>query len=218
MFCRQLFDKESSTFSYLVADFAEKKAILIDPVLECVDRDLALVLELKLDLLYAINTHCHADHITSTGVIKQRLPHVKSAISKSATAIADILLSEGDELRFGSLSLKCIATPGHTAGCLCFYLAQAKMVFTGDTLLIRGCGRTDFQGGSSSDLYDNVHSKLFSLPDDTLVYPAHDYKGHSCSSIGEEKALNPRLTKTKTDFVDLMAKLALPYPKKIDAS
>lgn len=217
---RQLFEHESSTYTYLVADAETKEALLIDPVLETVDRDLQLVHELGLTLLYGVNTHCHADHITGTGQIKRKQPTVRSVIAKAAGAKADIYLEPGDTVRVGRFALKARATPGHTDGCMSFYLPEAHMVFTGDALLIRGCGRTDFQAGSSERLFESVTTQLFTLPPNTMVYPAHDYKGHSSSTIAEEKALNPRLggDATSASFVTLMKNLNLPYPKKIDAS
>mmetsp|Transcript_24929 Transcript_24929/g.62823 ORF Transcript_24929/g.62823 Transcript_24929/m.62823 type:complete len:368 (-) Transcript_24929:244-1347(-) len=217
---RQLFDAQfgSSTYTYLLADAGTKEAVLIDPVLELVDRDLALIEQLGLKLKYAINTHCHADHITGTGEIKKRQPHVKSGIAKASGAKADIFYEHGDTISFGGHQLKVLATPGHTSGCICFYTTSAGgLAFTGDALLIRGCGRTDFQGGSAETLFQSVHEQLFTLPDATTVYPAHDYKGQTASSIGEEKAFNPRLSKSKAEFVDIMANLNLPYPKKIGA-
>ena len=218
---RQLFDTSgSSTYTYLIADPATKEAVLIDPVREMVDRDLAVVDDLGLKLKYALNTHCHADHVTGTGELKKRVPGLKSMIAKASTAQADEHFEHGDIISFGdpesALNLEVRATPGHTDGCVSFVFDN--MVFTGDALLIRGCGRTDFQGGSSAKLYESVHSQLFTLPDDTLVYPAHDYKGRTVSTIGEEKALNPRLGsgKTQDEFVDIMNKLDLAYPKRID--
>lgn len=215
---RQMSEKESSTYTYLLADPISKDAILIDPVLETVERDAKLINELGLSLLYGINTHCHADHITGTMLLKGIFPKMKSMISLASTADADIKFSHGDKITFGSRSLEVIGTPGHTSGCCCFVLDDYSLVFTGDTILIRGCGRTDFQGGSSSDLYDNVHAKLFNLPGMTKVYPAHDYKGLMSSTIHEERTLNPRLTKSKEEFIDIMSNLNLSYPKKIDAS
>ncbi|KAJ3255179.1 Ethylmalonic encephalopathy 1 [Boothiomyces macroporosus] len=213
---RQLFDAESSTYTYLLG--SNKEAILIDPVFEQADRDLKLVNELGLQLKYAINTHCHADHVTSTGLIKSRLPHVKSMIAKVSGAKADIHLLEGDKIHVGDLEFKCIATPGHTNGCMCFYLEKEGVLFTGDAILIRGCGRTDFQQGDSGRLYDGVWQKIFTLPEETIIYPAHDYKGNTSSTVGEEKKLNPRFTKSKQEFIDFMKNLGLAYPKKIDVS
>ncbi|KAK9814193.1 hypothetical protein WJX72_001995 [[Myrmecia] bisecta] len=216
---RQLFEKESSTYTYLLADNITKEAVLIDPVSETVNRDLALVKELGLTLLFVVNTHCHADHITGTGAIKAQLPGVKSGISKASGAAADALYEPGDVIRFGSQELLVIPTPGHTSGCVTYYSKTAGgRAFTGDTLLIRGCGRTDFQEGDAGMLYNSVHQRIFTLPDDTIIYPAHDYKGQTSSTVGEEKRLNPRLTKTKEEFLTIMANLGLPYPKKIDVA
>jgi len=217
---RQLFDAGSSTYTYLIADPDTKEALLLDPVLEQVERDLQIIAELGLKLTQTLNTHCHADHITGSGKIKALCPGVTSAIAAASKASADVHLSHGDVITVGGLTLSCLATPGHTDGCMCFYLAPGEgregVVFTGDTLLIRGCGRTDFQEGSASRLYESVHSQLFNLPDATLVYPAHDYKGRTASSIGEEKAHNPRLTKPKEEFVEIMDNLGLPPPKLLD--
>nr|XP_019701770.1 persulfide dioxygenase ETHE1 homolog, mitochondrial isoform X2 [Elaeis guineensis] len=200
---RQLFEKESSTYTYLLADVAhpDKPALLIDPVDRTVDRDLSVVKDLGLKLIYAMNTHVHADHITGTGLIKDRVPGVKSIISKASNSKADLLIEAGNKICFGSLFLEVRATPGHTLGCVTYVTGDGpgqphpRMAFTGDALLIRGCGRTDFQGGSSGELYQSVHSQIFTLPKDTLVYPAHDYKGFTVSTVGEEMLYNPRLTK-----------------------
>lgn len=215
---RQLFEAESSTYTYLLADSVSGDAILIDPVLETVERDAKLITELNLTLRYGVNTHCHADHITGTGLLKERFPTCRSAIALLSTADADIKLNEFDVIRFGSRYVYCLSTPGHTSGCFTYVLDDLSMAFTGDTVLIRGCGRTDFQGGSSEQLYESVHSKIFTLPETTILYPAHDYKGFTASSVCEEKRLNPRLTKPLPEFVAIMAGLNLPYPKKIDAS
>ncbi|KAJ3088924.1 Ethylmalonic encephalopathy 1 [Quaeritorhiza haematococci] len=215
---RQLFDSESSTHSYILGDSVKKECILIDPVYEQVDRDLSIIYELGLNLKFAVNTHCHADHVTGSAAIKKKLEGVKSIISEASGAHADVHLKPNDEITFGEFSLVALPTPGHTNGCMCFYLEPAGFVFTGDTLLVRGCGRTDFQEGSASTLYDSVHSKLFTLPDETLVFPGHDYKGRTVSSIGEEKKFNLRLTKSKGEFIKIMDNLGLAYPKKIDVA
>ncbi|KMZ63381.1 Hydroxyacylglutathione hydrolase [Zostera marina] len=221
---RQLFEKESSTYTYLISDIAhpDKPAMLIDPVDTTVDRDIAVINELGLKLVYALNTHCHADHITGTGVLKTKVPDVRSIIARTSLAKADILLEKGDRIRVGNLYLEARPTPGHTSGCITYVTGDAPdqpqpmMAFTGDALLIRGCGRTDFQGGSSEKLYKSVHSQIFTLPNDTLVYPAHDYKGYTVSTVGEEKLFNPRLSQDKETFKNIMGNLNLPYPKLID--
>ncbi|XP_077431571.1 persulfide dioxygenase ETHE1, mitochondrial [Vanacampus margaritifer] len=215
---RQLFESESSTYTYLLADAVTKDAILIDPVLETIDRDLKLINELGLLLRVAVNTHCHADHITSTGLMKMRLAGLKSAISKLSGATADIMLSEGDEITFGKHSVTVRETPGHTDGCVTLVTQDQRMAFTGDALLIRGCGRTDFQQGCSIRLYNSVQQKIFTLPDECLIYPAHDYLGQTVSTVGEERTLNPRLTKSLEEFVTIMNNLNLPKPSKIDIS
>lgn len=213
---RQLFELESSTYTYLLADTETKEAIIIDPVLETIDRDLKLIQELGLNLKVAVNTHCHADHITSTGLMKKRLVGLKSAISKFSGASADILLSEGDKITFGKHCLTAIETPGHTDGCMTLVSGDMSMAFTGDTLLIRGCGRTDFQQGCPKKLYHSVHDKIFTLPDQCLIYPAHDYKGQTVSTVSEERQFNQRLNKGLEEFVDIMNKLNLKKPAKID--
>ncbi|KAL5573087.1 hypothetical protein UlMin_022684 [Ulmus minor] len=223
---RQLFEKESSTYTYLLADVShpEKPALLIDPVDKTVERDLNLVKELGLKLIYAMNTHVHADHVTGTGLIKSKVPGVKSIISKASQSKADLLIEAGDKIYIGDLFLEVRSTPGHTLGCVTYVTGdgpdqpQPRMAFTGDALLIRGCGRTDFQGGSSHELYKSVHSQIFTLPKDTLIYPAHDYKGFTVSTVGEEMLYNPRLTKDEEGFKNIMENLNLAYPKMIDVA
>uniref|UniRef100_A0A2P2KJW4 persulfide dioxygenase n=1 Tax=Rhizophora mucronata TaxID=61149 RepID=A0A2P2KJW4_RHIMU len=221
---RQLFEQESSTYTYLLADFShqDKPALLIDPVDKTVDRDLSTVKELGLKLIYALNTHVHADHVTGTGLIKSKVPGVKSVISRSSKAKADLLIEPGDKIHFGDLFLEVRATPGHTQGCVTYVTGdgsgqpQPRMAFTGDALLIRGCGRTDFQGGSSHQLYQSVHSQIFTLPKDTLIYPGHDYKGFTVSTVGEEQLYNPRLMKDEETFKNIMEALNLEDPKMMD--
>jgi len=217
-FFRQLFDTESSTYSYILADIITYEAIIIDPVLEQAKRDAKLIKELNFDLKYAINTHMHADHITGSGWLKKLIPGCKSVISAASGAAADILLKEGDRINFGRHYLEALATPGHTNGCMTYVVREQGCVFTGDTLLIRGCGRTDFQEGNPTNLYNNVHEKIFTLPNNFRIYPAHDYRGQMESTVGEEKKYNPRLTRTLEEFVELMSNLNLPYPSKIDIS
>lgn len=218
MIFKQLFDLDTSTYTYLLADEKTKEAVLIDSVFEKVERDSKLIKDLGLNLKYLMDTHVHADHITGMSKLKALFPSAKMVIYKdSGNICANIFSKEGDEFKFGDNSLKVLHTPGHTNGCVSFY--TEGLIFTGDSLLIRGTGRTDFQQGSSENLYDSITEKIFTLPDNTLVYPGHDYNGLTSSSIAEEKALNPRMAnKTKAEFVELMANLKLPYPRKIKES
>ncbi|XP_030214462.1 persulfide dioxygenase ETHE1, mitochondrial isoform X1 [Gadus morhua] len=215
---RQLYESSSSTYTYLLADSESAEAVIIDPVLETVERDLMLVNQLGLTLKMAVNTHCHADHITGSGQLKRRVTGLQSAISRLSGASADLLLSEGDTIPFGRHVLTVRETPGHTDGCVTLVLGDQSLAFTGDTLLIRGCGRTDFQQGCAKRLYDSVHKKIFTLPDQCLVYPAHDYKGQTVSTVGEERRFNPRLTKNLEEFIDIMNNLNLQKPAKIDVA
>jgi glyoxylase-like metal-dependent hydrolase (beta-lactamase superfamily II)/rhodanese-related sulfurtransferase len=220
MLFRQLFDQDSSTYTYLLADEQSGEAVLIDPVIEQFDRDRTLIEELQLKLLYVLDTHVHADHVTGSGLLRDHF-QARTVLSERAGVVcSDLQVKQGDQLRFGKHALEVRETPGHTNGCLTFACKEQRMVFTGDALLIRACGRTDFQQGSSETLYRSVHEQIFSLPDDTLVYPGHDYKGRTVSSVGEERRLNPRLGQNKplAAFVQLMSELKLPYPKKIDAA
>jgi len=218
---RQLFEKTSSTYTYLLADNATKECVLIDPVKETAERDAKLIAELGLVCKLALNTHVHADHITGTGMLKTLLtPPPLSVISRVSTATADVLVDDLSSLSFGQgrITIFPLSTPGHTAGCMSFVVFDhgRTLVFTGDALLIRGCGRTDFQGGSSELLFDSVHSRLFTLPSETIVYPAHNYEGIPNSTISEELKFNPRLNQGKEKFVEIMAGLNLPRPGKMD--
>ncbi|XP_069682555.1 persulfide dioxygenase ETHE1, mitochondrial [Periplaneta americana] len=215
-FFRQLFDKESSTYTYLLADITSKEAVIIDPVLELAERDAQLIKDLGLNLKYAMNTHMHADHVTGTGLLKKLLPGSKSLISKCSGAQADVYVNDGQAVEFGRHKLEVRATPGHTNGCVTYVIHEQGLAFTGDTLLIRGCGRTDFQEGNPKTLFDSVHNRIFSLPDNFKLYPAHDYKGQTSTTVGEEKHYNPRLTKPLEEFVKIMDNLNLPYPRMID--
>jgi sulfur dioxygenase len=217
---KQMFDDESSTYTYLLWDSNTKDAILVDPVDVQVDRDLAAVSELGLNLVFGVNTHAHADHITGTHLLKQRVPHMKSVIATASGAKADIHIGAGDRIAFGRRFVSARATPGHTNGCLSYVADDESFVLTGDALLIQGCGRTDFQGGSAEKLYDSIHTQIFTLPLDCVVYPAHDYKGRTSSTVGAERESNPRLGihKTKDEFVEIMRNLNLDYPKKIDVA
>ncbi|XP_055677330.1 persulfide dioxygenase ETHE1, mitochondrial [Lutzomyia longipalpis] len=213
---RQLFDHQSSTYTYMLADLDSKEAILIDPVLEQVKRDSKLLRELGLTLKYALNTHMHADHITGTGYLKKLLPECKSVISRASGAKADEYLENGDIVKFGRHSIEAVSTPGHTNGCMTFIIKEQGIAFTGDTLLIRGCGRTDFQEGNPRTLYNSVHENIFTLPENFRLFPAHDYRGNMETTVFEERHYNPRLTKDIDTFVNIMENLNLPYPKMID--
>lgn len=213
---RQMFEPKSCTYTYLLGDPESREALLIDPVLETAQRDAHLVKELGLKLLYAVNTHCHADHITGSGVLRSLLPGCQSVISRLSGAQADLHIDEGDSIRFGRFALETRASPGHTPGCVTFVLNDQSMAFTGDALLIRGCGRTDFQQGCARTLYHSVHEKIFTLPGNCLIYPAHDYHGLTVSTVEEERTLNPRLTLSCEEFIKVMDNLNLPKPKQID--
>ncbi len=215
---RQLFDQETWTHTYLLYDSENGEGVLIDPVKEKVDRDLNLLKELNVTLKYVLETHVHADHITGAGDLREKTGAKIYYGEKAAVPCADGLLKDGEELAFGNYSIKALSTPGHTDGCTSYVLGN--MVFTGDALFIRGTGRTDFQQGSSEALYKSINSKLFTLPEDTLVYPGHDYKGMWVSTIGEEKKHNPRVGggKTLKEFVEIMDNLNLANPKKLDIS
>lgn len=218
MLFRQLFDASSSTYTYLLADEASREALLIDPVFEQASRDLALLDELGLQLKLVVDTHAHADHITAAWLLKQKTG-CKIAISASAGAEnVDLLLQDGQRFGVQGVELEARATPGHTSGCTSFVLAQQQMVFTGDALLIRGCGRSDFQQGDPARLYHSITEQIFSLPDGYAVYPAHDYNGRTRSSVEEEKRFNPRVGggANERDFVEYMKAMQLPHPKKID--
>ncbi|KAK3756006.1 hypothetical protein QZH41_013183 [Actinostola sp. cb2023] len=211
---RQLFDGESCTFTYILGCAATKKAIIIDPVDTKVSRDVKLIQELKLNLEYAINTHVHADHITGSGFLKSLLG-CKTAISEVSQAKSNVHLKDGDKLTFGEREIEARSTPGHTYGCMTFVEHSAGLVFTGDSLLIRACGRTDFQQGSAPTLYKSIYDKIFALPGDFMIYPGHDYRGMSVSTVDEEKEFNPRLTHNLDEFVHIMGTLGLAAPRKI---
>ncbi|XP_073234839.1 uncharacterized protein [Porites lutea] len=212
---RQLFDLESYTYTYLLACPKTRAAVIIDPVDTQAERDVRILKELDLKLIYAMNTHVHADHVTGTGILKS-LTGCKSVISKLSGAKADVFVHEGDTVDFGDQALDVRSTPGHTDGCLTYVDHINRAAFTGDALLIRACGRTDFQQGSPEKLYDSVTSKILSLPEDYLLYPAHDYHGMTVSTVAEELRHNPRLTKSKEEFVEIMKSLGLTKPKKMD--
>ena len=212
---RQLFDEATSTLTYLLVDDETNEGVIIDPVKEHINDYITLVEQLKVKLLYALETHVHADHVTAGGLLRRKLG-VKVGVSQQCGAQdADMQLNQDDVIYFGKEQIKVIATPGHTAGSLTFFW-QDKL-FTGDALLINGCGRTDFQSGDAATLYDSIVDKLFTYPNETLVYPGHDYNGHRVSSVGQEKLINPRLAeKSKEAFIQIMENLNLPKPKMID--
>ncbi|HEY7999984.1 MAG TPA: MBL fold metallo-hydrolase [Pseudolabrys sp.] len=217
MIFRQLFDSVSGTYSYLLASRAGGEAMIIDPVLEKVDRYLQLIRELDLRLVKAVDTHLHADHITGLGALRDRTQCITVMGENSKADVVSMRLGEGDKLTIEGLALDVLYTPGHTDDSYSFLMHDR--VFTGDTLLIRGTGRTDFQNGDARMQYESLFGKLLRLPDETLVFPAHDYKGDTVSTIGEEKRYNPRLqVKSIDDYVALMASLNLPNPKMMDVA
>lgn len=220
MIFRQLCDPQSSTYSYLLGDERTGTAVLIDPVFEQARRDRALIAELELKLLFTLETHVHADHVTGASLLKQ---HLGSSIALSAVSGAegaDLAVVHGTRVAFGGRYLEARETPGHTSGCLTYVLDDESMAFTGDALLIRGCGRTDFQQGSARTLYRSVHSQIFTLPPGCLLYPAHDYRGLTATSVDEERRFNPRLGSGigEADFMGYMNNLGLPHPKQIDVA
>lgn len=216
MFFRQLFEIETSTYSYLLGCERTRRAVLIDPVASEVDVYLELLQAANLKLIYSLETHVHADHITAAGMLREKLGS-KSVVHRDAGATcADLLVTDGVLLQVGDLEFEVRHTPGHTNGCISYVMADR--VFTGDSLLIGGSGRTDFQQGDAGQLYDSITGKLFSLPPDTLVYPGHDYQGNTVSTIKQEVAKNPRLGfgKSRDQFIATMQDLKLAYPRFID--
>src|SRR5712675_3551426 len=217
MIFRQLFDSTSGTYSYLLARRRGAEALIIDPVLEKVDRYIQLVDELDLKLVKAVDTHLHADHLTGLGALRDRTHCVTVMGERSKVDVVSMRLSEDDKLTIEGLAFDVLYTPGHTDDSYSFLMKDR--VFTGDTLLIRGTGRTDFQNGSARAQYDSIFNKLLKLPDETMVFPAHDYKGDTVSTIGEEKRYNPRLQVRSVDeYIELMANLKLPNPKMMDVA
>jgi len=217
MIFRQLFDPQSSTYTYLLADTASREAILIDPVFEQAMRDAALLQELGLALMWTLETHIHADHVTGAWLLRKRLGSRIALAQGSGAEGADRYLAQGERVSFGNRHVEARRTPGHTDGCTTYVLDDRSMCFTGDALLIRGCGRTDFQQGDPKSLYTSVRREIFTLPDDCIVYPGHDYRGITASSVGEEKRFNPRLGNEVLldDFVGYMQHLGLPHPKQM---
>jgi sulfur dioxygenase len=217
MLFRQLFDQTSGTYSYLLASRRGGEALIIDPVLEKVDRYLQLVRELDLKLVKAVDTHMHADHITGLGALRDKTHCITVMGEQTKADVVSIRLADGDKLTIEGLALDVLYTPGHTDDSYSFVMPDR--VFTGDTLLIRGTGRTDFQNGDARSQYESIFGRLLKLPDATLVYPAHDYKGDTVSTIGEERTYNPRLqVKSVDEYVALMAGLKLSNPKMMDVA
>ncbi|MEA5580591.1 MBL fold metallo-hydrolase [Nodularia harveyana UHCC-0300] len=215
MLFRQLFDDESSTYTYLIADEITKAAILVDPVVDNVERDRQLIAELGLTLRYCLETHIHADHITGTGKLRELTGCLGIVPQNALASCADRYIQHGEILHLDGVTIEAIATPGHTDSHLA-YLVNSERVLTGDALLIRGCGRTDFQSGDAGTLFDSVTQRLFTLADHTLVYPGHDYRGYTVSTIAEEKQFNPRFQgRNRDNFIELMRNLDLPNPRKM---
>jgi len=221
MLFRQLFDQDTHTYTYLIADADVGSAILVDPVLAQVERDLQLLQELGLTLMYCLESHVHADHITGTGRLRDKTGCSGVVPAHAHVSCANRHIDDGEILTMGSISVEAIATPGHTDSHMAYlvnnnHAAAPARVLTGDALFIRGCGRTDFQNGDAGTLYDSVTQRLFTLPDRTLVYPAHDYRGHTASTIGEERQWNPRFVgRSRDGYIDFMNALDLPDPKQM---
>jgi sulfur dioxygenase len=228
----QLFDEESSTLTYILGDPVSCTAVIIDPVDHNIERDLQVLARHGLSLAYALETHAHADHITSSGLLARRTGAKTATPFHCSVRACDLRLFDGDTVAFGGERLEVLHTPGHTEGSVCYFWRKVtdsgamdgsddvrNAVFTGDTLLIGGCGRADFQGGDAGELYDSITRSLFTLPDETRVYPGHDYKGNRVSTIAEEKRNNPRLAgKSREEFIALMGNLNLPRPHLIDVA
>ena len=222
MILRQLFEKESSTYTYLLADPETREAIIIDPVDTTVERDSKLIRELGLTLVYTAETHVHADHVTGSGALRD-IFGAKSVVGATSGAMcADIRAEDGHKLTVGRYEVELMATPGHTDGCMTYVVRDGDTViaFTGDALFVRGCGRTDFQQGDAKTLYHSVRTKIFGLPAGTRVYPGHDYRGHTMTTVAEEKAHNPRLRDgvTEDEFIQIMDGLNLADPKMMDVA
>lgn len=218
MIFRQLFDPETCTYSYLLGDERSREAVLIDSVREQSPRDLALLEDLALRLLFTLETHVHADHVTGSGLLREKLGSRVVVGSAAGVENADVALADGAGIRFGSHWIEARHTPGHTSGCVTYVCSDEGLAFTGDALLIRGCGRTDFQQGDPRRLFHSVRERILSLPDDTLLYPAHDYRGCTVTTVAEEKRHNGRLglARSEEEFVEIMRALRLAHPKRMD--
>ncbi|MEY2341862.1 MBL fold metallo-hydrolase [Acidithiobacillus sp. IBUN Pt1247-S3] len=217
MFFRQLFHRESSTYTYILADSTWRDAVVIDAVSDATDEVLAILREQDLHLTHILETHLHADHISAARKLREATGAQVVLSDQAGADCADLQVSDGDFVVLGDDVIRILTTPGHTPESLSF--RWHDRVFTGDALLIGGCGRTDFQGGNAGTLYDSITEKLFTLPEETLLYPGHDYKGRMVSCIGEEKQMNPRLAdKSRDEFIEIMRNLDLPKPKMIDVA
>lgn len=212
----QLIDKDTSTFTYILSDSSSGEAIIIDPVENQAERDLQFLRENNLKLTTILETHMHADHVTGAGLLKLQTGARIGVCEKTNATGNDLKLVDGDKISLGKFHITCITTPGHTNGCMSYFCDGN--LFTGDTLMINGCGRTDFQEGSSENLFHSVREKLFKYDDETVIYPAHDYKGHTSSTIGNEKKSNPRLGLhvSKEEFITIMANLKLSPPMNMN--
>ena len=213
---KQLFDYDTCSFTYLLWDKKDKSTIIIDPVLEQTNRDLELIQKLGLNLIYILETHVHADHITGASILREKTGAKICYGSRTGVEGADLLLEDGSKIKFGDSFIDVLHTPGHTVGCTSYYIN--KYIFTGDTLFIEGTGRTDFQGGCSSSAFDSIRNKIFTFPKDTIVYPAHNYKGFNSSTIGHERKFNPNVADhvQKEDFMEREKNMNRPYPKRFD--
>lgn len=216
MIFHQFFENESSTYTYLIASEQTREAVLIDPVASEIERYADMLEQNNLKLVYSLDTHVHADHVTAANLLRERFGCKTVLHRNSEVACGDIFISDRSAIRVGEILIEARYTPGHTNACTSYVVDG--MVFTGDALLIDGCGRTDFQEGDAAILYDSIHQQIFTLADETIVYPGHDYKGRLSSTVGQERLHNSRLGegKSKQDFIILMENLNLPYPKKID--
>ena len=215
MIFKQVFDKKSSTYTYIIASAEGREALIIDPVLENVEDYIKILNQLNLKLVKVIDTHIHADHVTGAGKLRDKTKCVTIMGEHTPTDAVEVKVKDDEIIKLDELNFRAIYTPGHTSDSFCFLMD--KCLFSGDTLLINGTGRTDFQNGSSTESYNSIFNRLLKLPDDTLLYPAHDYKGETVSTIGKEKRSNPRLQVSNVDeYIEIMNNLDLKKPEKID--